>query len=217
MREIIISRPSRIECCAMTLRVEVNGKNLAKLKNGKRIIMNVDEGPHVIRIHGSFFANKRFQDTITIPEGRYSYSLQVDFVSDERSNSLPVLRPFAGFHEKDDNRVTTILGATLSKVLLEEKVRTALRKLPGARLKVMLLQREWRLLLWHDGGGQILLRSEYAGGVGDVASMLSTLIGWEQMKTQEGRDAVLDKVMNDYVGALPDYERDGKYGLVFKG
>lgn len=217
MREIIISRPRRFECSAVALRVEVNGKTLAKLKNDKRIVMQVDEGPHVIRVHGGFWGGKLFQDTIKIPAGRYNYTFQVDFISEPRVNYVPLLRPFGGDHEKDDTRTTTMLGATLSKVLLEEKVREALRKLPGASLKVMLLPKEWRLLLWHDGGGQILLRSEYSSQIGSFSAVLITAIERQQMATQEGRDAVLDKVMTDYVGCLPDYERDGKYGLVFKG
>lgn len=216
MREIIISRPNRFECAAVALKVEVNGKHLAKLRNGKRIVMNVDESLQVIRVHGGFFSGKRFQDTIKIPAGGYSYPLQVDFVSARGTNYLPVLRPYGGYHEKDDNRVTTIMGSTLCKFLLEESLRAALRSIPGASIKVMMLADEWRVLLWYDGGGKILLRSEYYKQTDGFSNALITAIERQQLSTKEGREAVLDRVMTDYVGYLPEYARDGKYGIVLK-
>lgn len=216
MREIIISRPNRFECAAVALKVEVNGKHLAKLRNGKRIVMNVDEGPLVIRVHGGFFSGKRFQDTIKIPAGRYSYPLQVDFVSDQQVNYMPILRPFGGFHEKDDNRTTTLMGATLCKFLLEEKLREALRTMPGASIKVMMLEKEWRVLFWHDAGSSILLRSEYSHLYGGLSAALINAIEHNELTTREGRDNILNKVMENYVGWLPEYERQGKYGIVLK-
>lgn len=216
MREIIISRPRRFECSAVALKVEVNGKELAKLKNDKRIVMQVDEGPQVIRVHGGFWSGKAFQDTVKIPAGQYSYTFQVDFISASSSNYVPLLRPFGGDHEKDDSRTITLLGSTLSKVLLEEKVREALRNIPGASLKLMLLPKEWRVLLWHDGGGQILLRSEYSHATGGLTAAIMNAVEHADLGTAEGREKMLDTIMNNYIAWLPDYERDGKYGLVLK-
>lgn len=216
MRDIIISRPKRFECAAVALKVEVDGKDLAKLKNGKRIVIQLDESKHSIRVHGGFFSGKNFQDGVKIPAGRYAYEMQVDFVSATGSNYLPVLRPGSGFHEKDDNRTTTVLGSTLCKYLLEEEVREALRSMPGASLKVMLLPDEWRLLLWTDAGGKILLRSEYYRLTGIFSNALITAIERQQLATKEGREEVLDKVMANYVACLPEYERQGKYGIVLK-
>lgn len=216
MRDIIITRPNRMECAAVALRVEVDGKYLAKLRNGKRIIIQLDESAHTIRVHGGFFSGKRFQDGIKIPKGKYAYELQVDFVSARSTNYLPVLRPYGGYHEKDDNRVTTIMGSTLCKFLLEESLREVLRTTPGASVKVLLLPEEWRVLLWQEGGGKILLRSEYYRLQDDLANALITAIERQQLATKEGREAVLDRVMTDYVGYLPEYERDGKYGIVMK-
>ena len=216
MRNITITRPNRMECGAVALKVEVDGKHLAKLRNNKRILIQLDEGAHTIRVHGGFFSGKRFQDGIKIPKGKYDYELQVDFVSATGTNYLPVLRPYSGYHEKDDNRVTTIMGATLCKYLLEESLREALRTIPGASVKVLLLPNEWRVLLWYEGGGKILLRSEYYQHKDGLANALITAIERQQLATKEGREAVLDRVMTDYVGYLPEYARDGKYGIVMK-
>lgn len=216
MRDITITRPNRMECAAVALKVEVDGKDLAKLRNNKRIVIQLDEDAHTIRVHGGFFSGKRFQDGIKIPKGHYSYELQVDFVSAKGTNYLPVLRPYGGYHEKDDNRVTTIMGSTLCKFLLEESLRAALRSIPGASIKVLMLADEWRVLLWYDGGGKILLRSEYYKQTDSFSNALITAIERQQLSTKEGREAVLDRVMTDYVGYLPEYARDGKYGIVLK-
>nr|MBR4279925.1 hypothetical protein [Clostridia bacterium] len=216
MREIIITRPRRYECSAMAMRIEVDGKHLAKLKNDKRIIMQLDEGAHTLRVHGGFLAGKRFQDGMKIPAGKQDYALQLDFVSDPKVNYLPVLRPFGGEHIKDDNRMITIFGSTLCKFLLEESVREALRTIPGASIKVMMLEKEWRVLLWHEGGGKILLRSEYYLLLGSFSDALISWIDRQQLATKDGREAVLEQVMANYVAWLPGYERQGKYGIVFK-
>lgn len=216
MREITITRPRRFECSALAIRVEVDGTHLAKLKNDKRIIMQLDDGAHTIRVHGGFLAGKQFQDGMKIPAGQQDYALQLDFVSAPKVNYLPVLRPFGGEHVKDDNRTITLMGATLCKFLLEESVREALRTIPGASIKVMMLEKEWRVLLWHDAGGKILLRSEYYQLFGSFSDALITAIERQQLATKEGREEALDKVMTNYVAWLPGYERQGKYGVVFK-
>lgn len=216
MRDITITRPNRMECAAVALKVEVDGKDLAKLRNNKRVVIQLDEGAHTIRVHGGFFSGKRFQDGMKIPKGKYAYALQVDFVSARSTNYLPVLRPCGGCHEKDDIRMTTIIGATLCKFLLDESLREALGSLPNASVKVLLLPDEWRVALWYDGGGKILMRSEYYKQTGDFANTLITAIERQQFSTKEGREAVLDRVMDDYVAWLPEYERQGKYGIVLK-
>lgn len=216
MRQITISRPRRFECAAVALRVEVNGKKLAKLKNDKRIVMQVNEGKQIIRVHGGFFSGKAFQDMIKIPAGQCDYDLQVDFVSAEESNYVPVLRPCGSEPVKDDNRLVTLFGATLCKYLLEESVREMLSNLPDASIKVMLLEKEWRLVLFSGAGGKILLRSEYTPVGGGLSAAIVNAIERSDLGTKEGRERMLDKVMNDYVAWLPEYERQGKYGIVLK-
>lgn len=216
MREIIISRPCRFECSALATRIEVDGKYLAKLKNDKRIIMQLDDGAHVIRVRGGFFAGKQFQDGMKIPSGRQDYSLQIDFAGVSEGKYLPVLRPFGGEHVKDDNRTMLLMGSTLCKYLLEEEVREALRTLPGACIRLMLLEREWRVLLLHDGGSNVLLRCDYYRRLGSFSDALITAIDQKRLATQEGREEALEKLMTDYVAWLPGYERQGKYGILFK-
>lgn len=217
MRQITISRPRRFECAAVALRVEVNGKKLAKLRNDKRIVMQVDEGKQVIRVHGGFFGGKAFQDTIKIPAGQHEYDFQVDFISAAETNYVPILRPCGGEFVKDDTRTVTLLGATLCKYLLEESVREMLRNLPDASIKVMLMEKEWRLVLFSGAGGKILLRSEYSRATGGLSAAIVNAIEHSDLGSQEGRDKLLEKIMTDYVAWLPEYERQGKYGVIFKG
>lgn len=217
MREITITRPVRMECAAVALKVEVDGKDLAKLRNGKQITIQVDEAQHNIRVHGGFFSGKRFQDGIRIPAGKHEYAWQVDFISYRQTNYLPVLRPSCGFHEKDDNRLTIVMGATLCKYLLEEPLRALLKATPGASVKVMALQDEWRVLLWYDGGGKILLRSRYEQQTDGLANKLITAIERQQLASRAWRGEMLERVMTTYVAGLPEYRRDGKYGLIYKG
>lgn len=217
MREIAISRPKRVECCAVTLNVSVNGEKLAKLKNGQRIVMQVEDGPQEIRVHGGFFSGKDFQDTVRLPAGQQGYSLQVDFVSSVKSNYLPVLRPGGGEHVRDDARAVTLMGAALCKFLLSDEVRDGLRKFPGTSLKLLLLPQEWRVLLWRDGRGEILLRCEYERLEGGLSAAVINAVSNAELSSAEGRERILDRIMTDYVAWLPGYERDGKYGIVMKG
>lgn len=216
MREITITRPKRVECCAVALQISINGEKKAKLKNGQSVTFQVEDAPQELRVHGGIFSGKAFADTVHIPAGPHGYTFRVDFVSDPISNYLPVLRPFGGEFVKDDLRVVTLLGAALCKLLLSEEIRDGLRKLPGASLKVLLLPKEWRLLLWHNGGGRILLNSEYERLHGGLSAAVINAVGNAELATEEGRTRTLDKIMTNYVAWLPEYERQGKYGIVLK-
>lgn len=217
MREIIISRPNRLECRRTTLNIEVNGKPLAKLKNGQRIVMNADEGRQVIRVHGGFMAGKAFQDTIKIPTGQYSYSFQVDMLSVSASRHVPLLRPVGGDPAAEDPRTIALLGAKLAKFLLEEEVRETLRKRPGASLHVVLLPQEWRVLLRQGEDEQVLLHSRYSTEQDGLDALLTNALKQVDLRTSEGRRKIAERVLTDYIAWLPDYERIGESGLTFKG
>lgn len=216
MREIIINRPKRFECAAVALHVEVNGKRLAKLKNGQRIVMNCDEGPQKIRICGGFFSGKAFQDTVHIPAGRFAYEFRVDFPSTS-SNYAPVLRPSKGEFVKDDSRMVILMGAELTRFLLDEKFREGMKALTNARLHLMVLATEWRLVVYHDNGGGILYRSEYAKANRGFAGAVVSALEHGDLGTAEGRAKICNKVLDDYVACLPEYERISEHGFVYKG
>lgn len=215
MREIIISRPKRFECAAVALHVSVNGRKLAKLKNGQRIIMNCDEGPQEIHVGGGMF-NKKFQDTIKLPAGHFSYKFRVDFPS-TGSSYEPVLRPSKGDFVKDDSRLVILMGAELTRLLLDEKFREGLRALTNARLHLMVLTTEWRLVVYHDAGGGIVYRSEYAKANAGLAGAVISALEHGDLGTQEGRAKICSKILDDYVACLPEYQRIGEHGVVFKG
>lgn len=217
MREIIINRPKRFECAAAKLNVSINGKKLAKLKNSQRIIMQVDDGSQELKIDGGFFQGKNFKDVMMIPAGSGSYQLQVDFIT-SKSSYTPILRPCTGeAWVKDDPRVMTIMGSTLAKLLMDEKLRDGLRKLPGAQLHLVLWQTDWKLMLSYNGTTKDLFASEYASGSSGLAGALVNLIDRGDLTTPEGRAKFRDKVLTDYVCPLPDYERVAEASFVFKG
>ncbi len=217
MREVIITRPKRFECSAMALQVEVNGKKLGKLKNGQRIVMQLEDAAQEIRVRGGFMSSRDFRDTLTLPAGPYSYHFQVDFISGKSASYLPLLRPFEGEFVKDDIRTVTLLGATLCKVLLSEKLRDALRQLPGAQLQLALDQADWRLLLHTGSAAKEVYRGAYSQAVGGLmAAMLNTL-EHGGLATPEGRQELCAKVLADYVAFLPDYEMAGEDRITFKG
>ena len=60
------------------------------------------------------------------------------------------------------------------------------------------------------------MRSEYYRLKDGLANALITAIERQQLASKEGREAMLDRVMTDYVGYLPEYERQGKYGIALK-
>lgn len=216
MRDIIINRPKRFECAAVVLQIEVNGKKLTKLKNGQRIVLNCDDGPQHIRVRGGLFSGKAFQDGISIPAGKYGYEFRVDFPS-TGSSYEPVLRPCQGEFVKDDSRIVILMGAELSKLLLNEKFRDGIKAVSNARLNLMILPTEWRLVVYHDNGGGILYRSEYAKANAGFAGALVSALEHGDLSTAEGRAKICDKLLRDYVCCLPEYERIGEHGFVFKG
>ena len=219
MREIIINRPKRMECAASALKVEVNGKDVEKIKNNQRIVVQVDDGPQDIRVHGGFMSGKNFQDKIKIPANHHNYRLRVDFISVSSGSSsyVPLMRPCGEELGKDDTRLITLLGATLFKLLMDDKVRQGLKALPGAYLRLLIEPAQWRLVLCVEGKGQVLFHSEYSRATGGLTAALLNTIEHNDLKTPEGREKMCEKVLNDYVACLPDYERVGADGIVFKG
>lgn len=217
MREIIISRPKRFECAAVALNVTVNGRMLDKIKNNQRIVMQVDDGPQEIKVHGGFMSGKAFADTLKIPAGSHGYELRVDFISGNGSNYVPLLRPSSGEFIKADTRTITLLGATLCKLLMDEKLRDGLRNLPGAQLRLIILPTEWRVLLCHGDAAKTLFTSEYSHATGGLTAAMINALEHGDLKTPEGRAKICDKVMTDYASCLPEYERVGADGLVFMG
>lgn len=217
MREIIISRPKRFECAAVALNVSINGKKLAKVKNNQRIVMQVDDGPQEIKVHGGFWSGKAFADTVKIPAGSHGYEFRVDFISATNSNYLPLLRPCSGEFVKDDTRTIALMGATLCKLLLDEKLREGLAKLPDARLRLIIEPTEWKLLLCLGGASKVLFNSEYSHATGGLTAAMINALEHGDLKTPEGRAKICDKVLTDYASCLPEYERVGADGLVFKG
>lgn len=216
MREIIIRRPKRMECCAVKFIVELNGARLDKLRNGEHIEFTVDDGPQTICVRGGFLSGLKLRDTLAIPAGRHSYELQVDLPS-TGSSYQPLLRPCKGEFLRDDNRLVTIMGVQLTRFLLDEKFRTVLKELSNPRIHLMVLPAEWRIVLFHNNGGGIVYQCEYAKANEGFAGALIGVIDHADLRSPEGRERITNKILDDYAACLPEYERIGKRGLVFKG
>lgn len=215
MREIIVRRPKRFECSAAKLKIEVDGADVEKIKNNQQASVQAETGPVTLRVHGGWFQGKAFQDTVKIPAGQESYQFQVDFIS-SRSTYVPLLRPFQGEFVKDDTRLIVLMGATFARLLLDEKVREGLRKLPGAQLRLVVEPFQWQVLLCHGGAVKELYKSEYSRLIGGFSAAAVNFIENMDLKTPEGREKIREKVLSDYA-CLPGYERVGEDCLVFKG
>lgn len=214
MREITITRPKRMTCSAVTLKIEVNGVDVAKIKNNQQQVVQAEISPVTLRVHGGLFQGKGFQDSVTIPEGQENYHFQVDFISGKNSD-VPILRPTKGEYVKDDNRLITLMGATFARLLLDEKVRTVLRKLPDACLKLAVEPAQWRVLFCQGGATKEIYHSEFSRAIGGFTAAAINFIENMDLKTPEGRAKICDKVLSDYA-CLPGYERLGQDCLVLK-
>lgn len=215
MREITITRPKRMECCAVTLKIEVDGSDVAKIKNNQQQVVQAEISPVTLRVHGGLFQGKSFQDTVILPEGQENYHFQVDFISGKNSD-VPILRPCKGEYVKDDNRLITLMGATFARLLLDEKIRAALRTLPESCLRLVVEPAQWRVLFCHGSATKEIYHSEYSRFIGGFSAAAINFIENMDLKTSEGRAKICEKVLSDYA-CLPGYERLGTDCLVFKG
>lgn len=216
MREIVIHRPKRFECSASKLKIELNGIDVETIRNNQQVTVQAENGPVTLRVHGGWFQGKMFQDTVRIPAGQENYHFQVDFIS-SRNTYVPLLRPSKGEFVKDDTRLIVLLGTTFSRLLLDDKVRVGLRKLPDAQLRLVIQQHEWQVLLCQGSAAKELFRSEYSRVIGGFSAAVVNFAENQDLKTPEGRAKICDKVLNDYAACLPGYERVGANTLVFKG
>ena len=216
MREIKITRPKQMDAGAIAFTVDVDGEKKGKLGNGKDITLFIDEGAHEIHVHGGFFSGKDFSDKLVIPAGPYSYQIQTEILTYKNQNTKPVLRAGDG-STKWVLRTTILMGTILTHVLMEEKLREALRKLPQARLKVIIEKTEWGLVLVCDGKGQIILRQPHGQTKGKLMGLVLNTLEQMDFDTPEGQQKRCNQLIEECLAVLPDYERTGEDELRFKG
>lgn len=218
MREIIIERAKRMECCAVALQVRINGEKKGKVKNGEELVLTADDGAVELQVGGGFWSGKKFRDTIVLPAGTQSYRFRVEFVSMNNSNYYPLLRPYQGDREKtNDLRLVQILGAELTRLLLNEKLLASMRKLPEARLQLTLQPDAWLLSLSPDLGGQVIYRGQFADATLGLTGALSGLIERTALNKPEKQREYTAKLVAEYACALPQYRLLGDNEFTFVG
>lgn len=216
MRELILRRPKRLEACAVTLHVELNGQKVGKLKNGGTLTLTMDDSRQTLRVHGGWMEGKSYQDQINLPKGNRGYCLQADFFSTRHSNNLPLLRPFAGTFTRDDPRLIAFMGATAAKLMLSDEIHTVMKDVPGARMRLVIAPDGWQLQLYANGAVHGIYRDHYAEDVGGIAGVLASAIERADLRTAEGRAHICSRILDDYLCALPDYVREGEDCVIYR-
>lgn len=208
MRTIKIYRPKMMEACACKLIVEMDGKVIGKLANGMDISAEVDEQKHELYLHGGMFAGKDFSCKLNIPAGRYDYTLQTDMLS-LTNGYKPMLRPCGTAPMGSAPRLRLLLGSTLTTLLLDDKLRDILKKLPGSRLNLVLEQEQWRLDVRLGQERKTLFTSPYSQTKGKLMAAAMNAVEQADLKTPEGREKLTELFLRDYVAYLPDYHLTG--------
>ena len=217
MRVINIIRAKRMNGAAMKLTVEVDGYKMGKLGNGQQLAVQVDENVHELYVHGGALAGKEFCDRLPIPAGTYAYGFQIDMISYKNNNTKPILRPCADTALPENLRTISLIGITLTSVLLDAKLRSALVQMPQAVFQLGLYEDGWLLFLCHGGQKQVLVRQPYGQTRGSLLAAAINAIEHGDLKTPEGRAKVTEKIFADYLNYLPDYHRVGPDTFMFKG
>lgn len=213
MREIIIERPRCFECSATALRVKINGEKQGKLKNGQQLSLTAEDGAVELQVCGGFLSGKGFRDTVYLPAGTQSYRFRVDFAP-TASGYQPVLRPFCGSTEKTDLRLVLLLGAELTRLLLNEKLQESLRRMPDPRLRLVLRPDAWQLVL---ASGKVIYEGQFAPAHGGIAGSVTALAERTALKDPEKQRAYVAKFVAEYACALPQYQQTGEDEFTFVG
>lgn len=218
MRTLRICRPKRMEAALVKLIVEVDEKNIGKLRNGNELSVSVDEQAHTLFVHGGKLAGKSFSSKLMIPAGSCSYSFQIDMlpVSGASNNYKPVFRPCGGSPLKDTTRVVTLLGATLTIALLDANLRDILAKIPQARLQLILEEQQWRLDLCAGAQRKAVLTQPYSQTKGKTLGLMINAIEHAGLQTPEGREKLTNQIFDQYVCFFPDYCRTGPNEFALK-
>ena len=216
MREITIIRPKRMEASLTGLVVEIDGKKQGKLGNGGRFSIQLADNAHEIYLHGGLMAGKHFSLRQPIPSGGHSYTFQIDMMS-VTSGYAPVIRPSAGEQLKDTLRIITLMGAQLTEVLLNAKLREAVAKLPEARFVLLLGESEWSLTLCCGPERKTVYSSPYSQTQGGLIGATLNAINHADLHTPEGREKMTRQIFAEYLVYLPGYTQTGENELTYTG
>lgn len=213
MREIIIERLRRFECSGMALRVTLNGEKQGKLKNGQQLSLTAEDGAVELQVCGGFLTGKSFRDTVYLPAGTQNYRFRVDFAS-TGGGYQSVLRPCSGLDLREDPRLVLLLGAELTRLLLDEKFQAGMRKLNDTHLRLTLQPDAWRLVL---ADGKAIYTGQFADAHAGFAGAVTTLMERAALKDPEKQREFVTRLVAEYACALPQYQQTGEDEFTFVG
>lgn len=214
MRTLKLCRPKRMLACMTKVIVELDGKKIGKLANGKELSIPLDEQTHELRVR--FRGGKTYASKIMIPAGSFSYALQTEML-EMTFGTKPVLVPFGGPTEIEPSRLVQLLVSTLTAALMDQNLRDICAKLPDARLQLVMDEEKWELVVCTGSEQKTVLAQPYSSRSGSsmdaILNVLDHTKDGDLCKT-EGRERFANMVFAKYLQHLPDYQPVGKHALM---
>ena len=215
MRTIKIFRPKRMLAGMTKMTVEIDGKKIGKLANGQELSTTIDEYAHELYVHFGVLAGKNCSSKLMIPAGRFSYALQTEMLELTNGN-MPVIVPFGGSLQNEPSRVVQLMVSTLTTALMDQKLRDVLAKIPGARLRLVVEEQQWGLVVCVGTERKSLLVQPYAKRKGSLLATATNFLEHIDLHTPEGREKFANMIFSEYLQYLPDYQQIGKFELILK-
>lgn len=215
MRTLKIYRPKRMYGAMSKLTVEIDGKKIDKLANGKELSTSIDEQTHELHVHFGALGGKKCSSKLMIPAGSFSYALQTEML--ELTNGfMPVLVPCGSSTQNEPSRVVQLMVSTLTAALLDQKLRDILVKNPGARLQLVVEENQWGLLVCAGAEKKAVLVQPYSKRKGNVFAVATNFLEHGDLHTPEGRDKFTNMIFTEYLQYLPDYQQVGNHELMLR-
>lgn len=215
MRTLKIYRPKRMMGWASKMVVEIDGKKMDKLASGKEFSATIDEQAHELHVHFGLLAGKNCSAKLMIPAGSYSYAFQTEMMELTNGNK-PVLLPYGGTPQNEPSRVVQLMVSTLTIALLDQKIRDILVKVPGARLRLVVEEQQWGLVICAGTEKKALLVQPYSRIKGSLLAVAINVLEHGDLQTPEGREKFTRMIFTEYLQYLPDYQQVGNCELVLK-
>lgn len=215
MRTLKIFRPKRMLGSAAKMTVEIDGKKIDKLANGKELSTTIDAQTHELHVHFGALAGKKCSSKLMIPAGIFSYALQVEMLELTNGN-MPVLVPCGGSTQNEPSRVVQLMVSTLTTALMDQKLRDILAKVPGARLKLVVEENQWGLIICAGAERKTVLVQPYSKRRGNLFAVATNWLEHIDLNTPEGREKFTNMIFTEYLQYLPDYQCVNNFELVLK-
>lgn len=213
MRTLKLYRPKRTMACMSKVTVELDGKKIGKLANGKELSIPLDEQAHELQVR--FWGGKKYASKLAIPAGSFSYALQTEML-ETTFGTTPVLVPFGGPTDREPSRLVQLLVYTLTSALMDQNLRDIFTKLPDARLQLVMDAEKWELVVCAGSARKTVLVQPYSSRTGSAVAVTLNVLDHTMdgdLRKPEGRELFANMVFTKYLRHLPDYQVVGKHEL----